>query len=152
MFVFVERYTLAPYVVSSGGRTWYMARTADLEGVFQKEAVLCDGPPELAYGYLADMTALRGDFDNAKGLRDMGLLLLRAHRIEMALDTLRKAIHAKRPPNDAWYYLGECALRAGDRVAAQEAWETCLQKCRSKKSALAERCTQRMDEIFPVEP
>jgi hypothetical protein len=131
-----------------GKRTWYMATKEDLEQLLKREAKLERLEAEPGCQLLAKILSARAEKSDSKAWRDIGILMMRAHEWDRGIDALKCSIEGKRTPIDTWYYLGECALSGGDRVAAEEAWSICLQKSRSKTSALAQLCTARLKEVF----
>jgi hypothetical protein len=131
-----------------GGRTWYMANKKSLDDILKTEARLPDDDSCPPLRHLAKALTARTDNEegeNAKELRDIGLLWLRANEYVEAAKTFSNSIQAKRTPIDTWFYLGECSHALGNIVSAREAWTLCLDKTRTKSSALAQLCKTRLE-------
>ena len=132
-------------------RTWHMATKVDLEVILKSAAELSTSECQPAYEMLASGVIRRGLHDNAKGWRDIGVLWMKAHKYQQAVDAFEMSIDGKRTPIDAWFYLGESHYALGQLDEAKTSWENCLQKTRTTTSALAHLCKSRMDEVFSQE-
>ncbi len=128
-----------------GGRTWYMANKKSLDDILKTEARLPEDDSCPPLKHLARALTARCDKENAKELRDIGLLWLRADEYTLAAKSFSESIQAKRTPIDTWFYLGECSLALGNFASAREAWGLCLEKTRAKTSALAQLCKTRLE-------
>ena len=80
----------------------------------------------------------------AKDHRDLGLMYLRAHSFEHAIECFDLAMTEKRTPLDVWIFKGDALRSLGQVQAAKELWEDCLTRVRSQNSAIAQLCRTRI--------
>jgi hypothetical protein len=133
--------------IQVGFRTYYMAPQASAHNLMESEAIFEPGTAMEGYKVLAAVLEKKLDTDVAKILRNLGLIWMRAHQFESAMDTFERAIAGKRTPIDTYFYLAECACGLGDMTRAKASWEACLGKTRSPTSAMAQLCRERLDGV-----
>ena len=132
-------------------RTWHMATKVDIDVILKSVAELSTSDLQPAFAVLAAGIIHRGLHNDSKGWRDIGVLWMRAHRYQEAIDAFEMSLDEKRTPIDVWFYLGESHYALGQLPEAKKSWENCLQKTRTTTSALAHLCQSRMDEVFSQE-
>ena len=135
------------------GRTWYMAGSER----FKLQLLEC------AAGFNVDWAAAaRGEgvailktvaaqirplLDQTGSLwRDLALFHAAAGDLEGAIGALNASNDGKRTPPDTWFYLGEARAAKGDEAGAKVAWQTCLDKARSKRAEYVLAARERLGQ------
>ncbi len=132
-------------------RTWYMAGTDRLKDLLEEDAASREldwaaarrGEGEAILLTVAEK--IRPLLSDAGSLwRDLALILAAGGDYPGALAALNASLEGKRTPPDTWFHLGEAHAAAGDDAAAREAWQTCLDKARSKKAGYVKLAQERL--------
>ena len=129
-------------------RTWYKCNSKKGFEILKKYCGL--GPFNRAYLHLAEGLQLMFPDWKSKDHRDLGLLYLRAHAYEHAVECFDLALDSKRTPLDVWIYKGDALFAQGNAEAAKYLWEDCLTRVRSQSSAIAQLCRARLT-LLPQE-
>lgn len=132
-------------------RTWYMAGSERLKSLLEAQAAA--HTPDWAAARRGEGEAIlktvaakiRPLLSEAASLwRDLALLLAAGGDYDGAVTALNASLEGKRTPPDTWFHLGEARAAAGDDAGAAEAWQTCLDKARSKKADYVKLSRQRL--------
>ena len=126
-------------------RTWYKCSPKKGFEVLKEYCAL--GAFNRAYLHLAEGLQLMFPDWKSKDHRDLGLMYMRAHAYEHAIECFDLALESKRTPLDVWIYKGDALLAQGDAVAAKLLWEDCLTRVRSQASAIAQLCRARLSQL-----
>jgi|GEM_PF-1210525 len=86
------------------------------------------------------------------GLRTRALLHRLRGDVESALADLIAATEAKRPPLDAFLFLGDHHALYGDPPAAREAWEQVVRRARKKRDPVLIAAQSRLGQEPAAEP
>jgi len=126
-------------------RTWYRCTSKKAMEILKQYCSL--GGYEPAYLHLAEALQLMFPDWKAKDHRDLGLMYLRAHAFDHAIECFDLAMTEKRTPLDVWIFKGD-ALQALEREEEAKAlWEDCLTRVRSQSSAIAQLCRTRIAQL-----
>ena len=131
-------------------RTWYKCSSKKGFEILKEHCGL--GPFNRAYLHLAEGLQLMFPDWKSKDHRDLGLMYMRAHAYEHAIECFNLALEAKRTPLDVWIYKGDALLSKGDAAGAQILWEDCLTRVRSQASAIAQLCRSRLSQFTSENP
>lgn len=132
-------------------RTWYMAGTDRLKLLLEEQAA--GRPVDWAAAKRGEGEAIlktvaakiRPLLSDAGSLwRDLALLIAAGGDYDGAVQALTASLEGKRTPPDTWFYVGEARAAAGDDAGAKEAWQTCLDKARSKKADYVKLSQKRL--------
>ena len=123
-------------------RTWY--RCSSKKGMEILKTYCIMGPYNPAYLHLAEALQLMFPDWKSKDHRDLGLMYLRAHAFDLAIECFDLSMNSKRTPLDVWIYKGDALKALGLLEDAKAIWEDCLLRVRSQSSALAQLCRARI--------
>jgi hypothetical protein len=126
-------------------RTWYRSNSKKAFEILKTHCVL--GPYEPAYLHLAEALQLMFPDWKSKDHRDLGLMYMRAHAFDHAIECFDLSLDAKRTPLDVWIYKGDALFAQGDMEQAQALWADCLTRVRSQSSAIAQLCRARIAQL-----
>ena len=127
-------------------RTFYPIPTEAINILLEEESKLPQGNKEPFWGFLAEVLSLRLDITTCKQWLQIGLLHMRAHRWDAALNSLEIATEYKNVLPDIFYWRGICLLQQKLFDAAQDAFTTCLQKTK-EGSPLFQLCHNELSII-----
>ena len=127
-------------------RTWY--RCASKKGMEILKTYCVLGPYNPAYLHLAEALQLMFPDWKSKDHRDLGLMYLRAHAFDLAIECFDLSLNSKRTPLDVWIYKGDALRALGLVEEAKAIWEDCLLRVRSQSSALAQLCRARISLLI----
>ena len=123
-------------------RTWYRCSSKKAMEILKQYCSI--GPYEKSYLHLAEALQLMFPDWKAKDHRDLGLMYLRAHSFEHAIECFDLAMTEKRTPLDVWIFKGDALKALGKVEEAKNLWEDCLTRVRSQNSAIAQLCRTRI--------
>ena len=126
-------------------RTWYKCSSKKGFEILKEYCAL--GAFNRAYLHLAEGLQLMFPDWKSKDHRDLGLMYMRSHAYEHAIECFDLSLEAKRTPLDVWIYKGDALLAQGDASGAQMLWEDCLSRVRSQSSAIAQLCRSRLSQL-----
>ncbi|MFT5680278.1 MAG: hypothetical protein ACI8RZ_001184 [Myxococcota bacterium] len=134
-------------------RTWYMAGTDRLKLLLEENAAsrtidwaaVKRGEGEVILQTIA--ATMRPLLSDAGSLwRDLALILAAGGDYDGAVTALNDSLAGKRTPPDTWFHLGEARAAVGDDAGARVAWQTCLDKARSKKADYVKLSQKRLGQ------
>ena len=128
-------------------RTWYRCKSKKGMEVLKQYCAM--GPYDPAYLHLAEALQLMFPDWKSKDHRDLGLMYLRAHAYDLAIECFNLSLEAKRTPLDTWIYKGDALIAQGKQEEARFMWEDCLDRVRSSNSAIAQLCRARLECLPP---